>query len=74
VRAWAASLPVVDDLRFQLNLDDLATLERKATRWSEEIYVQKGVPTYEMVDVGSDNETFPSTGDAIVNSNNVTWL
>jgi hypothetical protein len=68
-------LPVVDDLRVQLNLDDLTTLETTTTRRLEEVHVQKGrIMTYEMVNVGSDNETLSSAGVAAVNSNNVAWL
>ena len=30
--------------------------------------------TYKMVNMGSDNETFPSTGGTIVDGNDVAWL
>lgn len=67
-------LPVVDDLRVELNLNDLTTLMTEATREFGGKYACRGRKTHEMVNMGSNNETLSLAAKTVVNGNNVAWL
>lgn len=70
---WA-DLPVVDDLRVKLNLDDLTTLEKATSEFRGNLGAGGARETHVMVNVGSNYEALSPTGSTVVNSNNVAWL